>query len=71
MNAFRLGFSLLVTIALAAGYLASQLYYWRGQAKDYALWANDPAIATLAAIILLMAAGLAFVRDKYSGRDSP
>jgi len=69
IEAVRWVFSVIVVLALAAGYLGSQIAYFsrdeRGvnSASDWAKLVDTPAVAWVALAVLLGSIAMAFVRE--------
>lgn len=53
MNAIRYAAMAAATLLLAGGYAMSQIAYFRGTASEYAKTVNSPAVAALAAVVLV------------------
>ena len=64
MSLLRYSLTVVVLLALAAGYAASQYAFYNGRAPDYAQAVDNPAIKILALIVLIAAIALSFVPDK-------
>lgn len=64
MKALRFALSAFVVVGLVAGYLASQVAYFRGQAPDYAARVDSPQVAMLALVLLGAAVVLSLVKDR-------
>ena len=64
MTNLRVFISVAVLVLLAAGYLASQYFYFTGRASAWAQLVDTPAIAALALMIFLGAIAAALVRPK-------
>jgi len=64
MRPFRTILSIAVTLALAGGYLASQVYAFKHEATEWARLIDTPAISWTALAVLVAALALSFVQDR-------
>jgi hypothetical protein len=64
MSVLRYSISALVLLGLAAGYAASQLAFFSGQAAEFARAVDRPAVKWLALGVLLTAILFAFISEK-------
>ena len=64
MSRLRTAVSVLVVIALAAGYGASQWAYFHGNPTEYAAAVDTPLVKALALIVLLLASASLFLPEK-------
>jgi hypothetical protein len=64
MRSARLAFSVIVLVLLAAGYLASQYFWFSGDPQRWTTMIDTPPIVMLSLLILLGAIALAFVKEK-------
>ena len=64
MRLLRFSITVLSLLALAAGYAASQVAFFAGQAPNYAAAVDQPTVKVVALILLAFAIAASFVPDK-------
>lgn len=64
MSFLRYSLTVVALLALAAGYAASQYAFFNGRASDYARAVENPAIKTLALVLLFAAIAFSFLPVK-------
>ena len=64
MKTLRLVLPVVILVLLAAGYLASQYFWFQGEPQKWTQIIDRPEIAWLALAILLGAIALSFIQDR-------